>query len=95
MAIIVLEKARTKLFQIDQTSPSRMSIQKLLNCGLDGYHAGGNLNISRGVFNDTEKIQYTGNRKTATIAMDVAYQITLRPQEPPSRLIGRSPFSSV
>ena len=47
----------TKLFQIVQTSPSRKSTQKLLNCGVVGYQAGGNLKISRGVFSDTANIQ--------------------------------------
>jgi hypothetical protein len=55
--MIVLVEAMTKEFQIVQTSPSRMSTQRLLNCGVYGYQAGGNLKISRGVFSDTANIQ--------------------------------------
>ena len=53
----VLVEAMTKLFQIVQTSPSRKSTKKLLNCGVAGYQAGGNLKISRGVFSETANIQ--------------------------------------
>ena len=57
MAIKVLIEAITRLFQTDQTSPSRNSTRKFCSCGVAGYHAGGNLKISCGVFSETANIQ--------------------------------------
>ncbi len=57
MAISVLIDAITKLFQTDQTSPSRNRTQKFWSCGVAGYQAGGNLKISCGVFSETANIQ--------------------------------------